>query len=257
MARWMTLGLGVSLAAHGAAAVGLIWVWGSEPPRVRVRSREGGAEQAIAELTIIEAPPRAVALAQEPPGPVEAVKESTPAPESAQETPVETVITTNAAPAAGSSAPVETPARAPDWSKEASEAGRAAARVLAGMGRVVDRAQGALADWGAAARAVGAGEVRSPEPLAGNAPPRYPEECRRRRQEGEVRVRVRVGTDGHAAGARVEASSGVAALDAAAVEAARGWTFSPALERGRPVEADAVVTVRFVLGGSSGGRRGG
>jgi hypothetical protein len=42
---------------------------------------------------------------------------------------------------------------------------------------------------------------------------------------------------------RVETSSGVASLDAAAAEGVRGWTFKAAEKLGRPVEAQAIVAI--------------
>lgn len=56
-------------------------------------------------------------------------------------------------------------------------------------------------------------------------PPSYPALARRRGEEGRVTVRADIGSDGIPRNVGVEVSSGSAALDAAAVEAVRGWRF--------------------------------
>jgi protein TonB len=56
-------------------------------------------------------------------------------------------------------------------------------------------------------------------------PPSYPALARRRGEEGRVTVRADIGSDGVPRNVGVEISSGSAALDAAAVEAVRGWRF--------------------------------
>lgn len=76
--------------------------------------------------------------------------------------------------------------------------------------------------------------------------PVYPEEALRRRIRGEVVLTVRVSETGTPLEARV--TKGVRAdVDAAAVEAAMQWRFSPALRNGRAVQTDA--TVRFAFEG--------
>lgn len=79
--------------------------------------------------------------------------------------------------------------------------------------------------------------------------PGYPETARIRGSEGTVRLRAVVGSGGLVEAVRVVASSGSADLDAAAVEAVRGWRFAPAVDRltGRPVSSYVVVPVVFKL----------
>jgi protein TonB len=89
--------------------------------------------------------------------------------------------------------------------------------------------------------------VLAPPRIRVDRRPAYPASLRQRGAEGEVRVRLRVDADGAVSEAAVAVSSGSDALDEAAVEAARGWTFDPATEDGRPVAAVVYRWVRFHL----------
>lgn len=104
---------------------------------------------------------------------------------------------------------------------EASDAGPAA-----------DATPSASADWPA--------YLRAPEPS-------YPQAAREDEQEGLVILRVLVSRDGRPAQIRVAASSGFRLLDAAAVAGVRGWTFVPARDGSRAIEAWMEVPVRFQL----------
>ena len=66
--------------------------------------------------------------------------------------------------------------------------------------------------------------------------PPYPNDAKKRGEEGDVRIKVKVLADGRVGHAEVAKSSGFASLDGAALEAVRNWRFKPAL-KGR----DAVV----------------
>lgn len=91
-------------------------------------------------------------------------------------------------------------------------------------------------------------EASDATPLPGrNLPPHYPRLARIRGWEGTVTVEVRVEADGTPGEVRVVSSSGYHALDEAAVEAVRGWRFSPALRRGRPVASSCTFTFQFRL----------
>lgn len=94
----------------------------------------------------------------------------------------------------------------------------------------------------------------APQVRSGNAAPRYPDECRRRREEGTVVLLVRVDTGGRVAKLEIHASSGVALLDEAALEAVRSWRFDPATEDGAAIAAEVRVPVEFVLRRSPSGR---
>lgn len=72
---------------------------------------------------------------------------------------------------------------------------------------------------------------------------RYPEEARRRSEEGEVSVRFTVAHDGRVSEAAVVKGSGFAALDAAALRLLQGATMpAPGIETTR------TVRIRFRLG---------
>jgi len=93
------------------------------------------------------------------------------------------------------------------------------------------------------------GAITPPMPLEGhrNADPDYPRYARALGQQGMVRLRLTIGTDGRVTAAVVDTASGFAALDASAVAAALRWRFRPALRDGRPVAGEAFTTVVFRL----------
>jgi len=81
-----------------------------------------------------------------------------------------------------------------------------------------------------------------------SAVPDYPAVARRNGVEGTVHVRVRVLADGQPSEVRVQRSSGVRALDEAAVAAATGSSFRAAQNaEGVSVEAWVIVPYKFVL----------
>jgi protein TonB len=80
-----------------------------------------------------------------------------------------------------------------------------------------------------------------------NPRPEYPVACRRRHEEGEVRVAVAVGPDGRPLRVSLAKSSGHPLLDQAAIDAVRGWTFEPARTSELAVTSEVVVPVRFSL----------
>ena len=97
--------------------------------------------------------------------------------------------------------------------------------------------------------------VAAPRQAKVDAPPRpkrsirpnYPRGARRRGEQGEVVLEIRVNADGDVDDVCVVASSGFAELDEAAVRAARGATFSPARADGAPVASTARLTLAFRL----------
>lgn len=95
------------------------------------------------------------------------------------------------------------------------------------------------------------GATTPPGPLDGqrNAQPIYPPTAQALGQQGTVRLRLRVDLDGSVAMVTLERGSGVASLDAAAIEAARRWRFRPATRNGQPVSAEALTSVTFRIPG--------
>lgn len=81
----------------------------------------------------------------------------------------------------------------------------------------------------------------------GNAPPRYPLDARRKRQEGSVRLRVVITPDGRVKDISVARSSGVESLDEAALSTVRRWKFKPGMQSGIPVEAVGYLNIPFTL----------
>lgn len=95
-----------------------------------------------------------------------------------------------------------------------------------------------------AAPPASAGPDREASPLA-RVEPEYPVEAYRRREEGTVLVGASVGVDGRPVRVDVIRRSGSRALDQAAADAVRQWTFEPAVRGGRKVAADVEVPVTF------------
>lgn len=81
-----------------------------------------------------------------------------------------------------------------------------------------------------------------------NPAPRYPQAAKLRRESGEVRLRVRVMTDGSAGDVQIEQSSGSTSLDQAARDVVfRRWRFVPAKRGDQPIEAWVIVPIVFEL----------
>ena len=87
-----------------------------------------------------------------------------------------------------------------------------------------------------------------PRPVSGmssNRPPIYPALAQRRGEAGVVILRVAVTVDGQPASVAISRSSGYPALDDAAAAAVRQWRFVPASSNGAPVAASADVPIEF------------
>src|SRR2546427_9542642 len=65
--------------------------------------------------------------------------------------------------------------------------------------------------------------------------------------QGKVVLKILVRSDGSVGQVNLVESSGYPALDEAAVRAAALWRFTPATRDGQPVEAWAVIPIRFVV----------
>ena len=77
--------------------------------------------------------------------------------------------------------------------------------------------------------------------------PRYPDLATQANVEGTVMVYVLIGKDGKVQDVKLHPEKHVPMLDAAALEAARAWTFEPALSNGRPVPVWVSVPFKFSL----------
>ena len=80
-----------------------------------------------------------------------------------------------------------------------------------------------------------------------NRPPVYPPLSRRLGEQGQVVVRVFIGTDGKASRAELRTSSGFDRLDQAALRTAQEWTYVPGKVNGEPKAMWFNVPIRFVL----------
>lgn len=78
-------------------------------------------------------------------------------------------------------------------------------------------------------------------------PPVYPRRAVRFGQQGTVLVRARLSTEGDVIGVTLRQSSGHSLLDAAALDAVRGWSFQPATRDGHRVLAIVDLPVHFSL----------
>lgn len=88
-----------------------------------------------------------------------------------------------------------------------------------------------------------------PAPLSAlvDPAPDYPQLALRRREQGDVILRVVVGPDGLPQTVEIERSSGHPDLDHAAQAAVQRWRFRPATQGGVPVTGTARVPIHFVI----------
>jgi periplasmic protein TonB len=84
-----------------------------------------------------------------------------------------------------------------------------------------------------------------PRQLSSNAPPVYPPEAIAANWEGSVLVQALVSAEGSVLRASVARSSGIAILDAAALQAVKQWRFSPARKQDRAVDHEVLLPIRF------------
>lgn len=87
-------------------------------------------------------------------------------------------------------------------------------------------------------------EMTRPRLLSGDQP-RYTEQARRARVEGDVTVRIEVGADGRVGEIRI--LSGLALLDQEVVSKIRNWRFSPPTYRGQRVSVYLIQRITFRL----------
>ncbi len=82
---------------------------------------------------------------------------------------------------------------------------------------------------------------------ANRVDPTYPPASRRAGEQGTVRLKVLVDTNGRAANVQVTQGSGFARLDQAAMEAVRKWRFEAATDGTNKIQAYTQVAVTFKL----------
>jgi TonB family protein len=76
-------------------------------------------------------------------------------------------------------------------------------------------------------------------------PPPYPPQALHQGVDGNVVLLVDVGADGKPTHVQVQHSQPAGVFDAAAVEAAKRWTFEPKRANGKAVASRVQVPVRF------------
>jgi len=235
----------------GGMVVAIEWA-GEAPPRIETmpaqQAAEAAPEPAEAPAIPSPAPPSPHHAAEEPP----AAPPDLPAAAVPEPIAIEAAVPAPAAPAAA--APPPRPRIAPA-SRERPSGGASPKPPEAPSEPSPPGAAAAAAAQAAAAPAGFAALPPDREAQATYAPaPAYPPTARRRGVEGRVIIRLTVAADGVAASATVVQSSGDAALDEAALAAARRWRFDPALRGG--AAAAETIEVPFVFRLSSGTRGG-
>ncbi|MGN7725358.1 energy transducer TonB [Luteimonas sp. 22616] len=97
----------------------------------------------------------------------------------------------------------------------------------------------------AATAAGGATTGDTPPMVISSPPPVYPRAALRRRESGDVLLRVHVGADGVPHAVDLIRGSGSRYLDRAASDAVRKWRFRPAMRAGQPVSGQVQVPISF------------
>src|SRR5690606_39541130 len=107
------------------------------------------------------------------------------------------------------------------------------------------------------AAAAGDRQARVPAESGALAPPRSPADAIASQTSGRGVLRVLVGPDGGVRDVVVEESTPPGVFDAATMEAARQWRFTPAMEDGKAVEGWVRIPVEFDVGGDEPDEGGG
>lgn len=221
------IAIAVSLGLHGLAVVAALMAFGpvqlatDDQAAITVYAEPDPAPVATSSESRPEPEPEAAVMPDYAPSPPEEL----PLPDFSAPSPPPTPIPTLAQPAPRPVHPKPEPRRAPPVTAQPAPAERAAPLPAASAPAAVAPGWNALlAAWLAANR-------------------RYPEDARRRSEEGEVTVRFTVAPDGRVSEAAVVKGSGSTALDAAALRLLQGATL-PA----PGIEATRTVRIRFRLG---------
>ena len=87
----------------------------------------------------------------------------------------------------------------------------------------------------------------SAPPVQRTPPPKYPATALKQKVEGVVVLAVDINTQGLPVDIKVERSEPAGVFDQTAVDAAWQWTFSPAVEAGKPVASRIRVPISFKI----------
>ena len=129
------------------------------------------------------------------------------------------------------------PVEAPTLDAEATSPG--AGGTLAGM----VGSSSAIPPPPSLASPAGVGGSVTPPKLISSVPPVYPPAAKEARVDGDVIVHAVIDKNGNVSEATV--ISGPSILRQAAVNAVRGWKYSPSVLNGQPIASDATVTLKF------------
>lgn len=100
-------------------------------------------------------------------------------------------------------------------------------------------------DIGNDPNALGGSDLDTPPRPTSKPPPRYPRELLQKKQGGRVIVLVTVSERGVVTDAKVKETSGFAAMDQAALNAAKRWKFKPGIKSGRKAVMTAIIPFNF------------
>lgn len=207
--------LGLALVAHLVLGA---WSMGLRPHKAKAARIEMAVAPPIEELPAEEPAPDEVEL--EPPPPPEKKSASVPTAPSPLAAAAPGPIVPGVSPVAGAGS------------------GFGVQVGAGGAGHGADRPKGASS--------TDTPRVDPPRPRR-RGPPDYPRKAREQGLEGFVALHILVDARGGVSEVRVLEASPPGVFDAAAVAAARGWTFTPARSGGAPVDAWVRQVVRFAL----------
>lgn len=92
---------------------------------------------------------------------------------------------------------------------------------------------------------LGGSDLDTPPRPTSKPPPRYPRELLQKKQGGRVIILVTVSERGVVTNTSVKESSGFAAMDQAALNAAKRWKFKPGIKGGRKAVMTAKIPFNF------------
>lgn len=91
------------------------------------------------------------------------------------------------------------------------------------------------------------GNARAEPDYLNNPPPRYPNESRRRHEEGMVLILASINPTGRVDSLVLSKGSGFERLDDAAMAAVKDWRFKPARFAGIAIDSNVEIPIRFSL----------
>jgi protein TonB len=106
---------------------------------------------------------------------------------------------------------------------------------------------GSAAAWAFQAKVVDVKEHVTKPVLVEKTDPQYPEEARKGKVQGAVKLDATIGTDGRVVDLKI-AESPDDSLSKAAMDAVKNWKFKPAVNsKGKPIKVKMTLTVNFRL----------